>query len=140
MFSIILTSLQFQTIHFSHPSTRHSDCSCLVICHRYNPANSIYSCLSLPFFVPHKYSVSKSSIDYSLVPFLFLLTPIISSVFSIVSGKLFLDANVQLCNNLFVSRLLFYQLCILHLAQQGAPRLKHSDTSVIKIINNKRAG
>lgn len=71
MFSIVLMSLQLQPIDCSHSSTRDPDCSCLVRCHNHNPANSIYSCLNLPFFVPHKYPVRKSSINYSVLPFCF---------------------------------------------------------------------
>lgn len=66
-FSVVLSSLQLQPVLI--PVLEILIAAVFVICHKYNPAISIYSCQSLCFFVLHKYPVRKSSINYSILPF-----------------------------------------------------------------------
>lgn len=94
---------------------------------KYNPDISIYLCQSF-LFCPTKILCEQIHCK--------LLLPITSSIVSIVSGRPFLDANMQLCNDLCEQAI--YWLCIP--AQQGAKLLKHSDASIIQILNSKKAG
>lgn len=102
---------------------------------KYNPDIFIHLCQSF-LFCPTEILCEQIHCKLLCITCFIFPTPITSSVVSIVSGRLVLDANMQLCNNLCEQAI--YWLCIP--AQQGAKLLKHSDASIIQIVNSKKAG